>query len=54
MRSCLRSRNAIFAEKTAEYLQRLKEICPAWVGQTKQMTEQILNGTHPAFPKQKT
>jgi len=37
-------------EKTAEHIGRLKEKFPAWVDQTRQMTEQILNGTHPAFP----
>ena len=38
-------------EKTGKYINRLKETFPAWVAQTQQMTEQILNGTHPAFPK---
>ena len=36
-------------EKTAEHINRLKERLPAWVAQTQQMTQQILNGTHPAF-----
>ena len=39
------------AEKTAIHINRLKEKFPAWVPQTQQMTQQILNGTHPAFPK---
>ena len=39
------------AEKTAIHINRLKENFPAWVPQTQQMTQQILNGTHPAFPK---
>ncbi len=39
------------AEKTAEYIDRLSVKFPAWVAQTQQMTQQILNGTHPAFPK---
>ena len=39
------------AEKTAKYINSLKEKCPAWVAQTQEMTRQILNGTHPAFPK---
>ena len=39
------------AEKTAAHINRLKEKFPAWVPQTQQMTQQILNGTHPAFPK---
>lgn len=38
-------------EKTAEHIAQLKEKLPAWVAQTQQMTQQILNGTHPAFPK---
>lgn len=39
------------AEKTGEHIQSLKEKHPAWVAQTQEMTQQILNGTHPAFPK---
>ena len=39
------------AEKTAIHINRLKEKFPAWVPQTQQMTQQILIGTHPAFPK---
>lgn len=39
------------AEKTAAHINLLKEKFPAWVPQTQQMTQQILNGTHPAFPK---
>lgn len=39
------------AEKTAEHLSSLKEKYPVWVTQTQQMTQQILRGTHPAFPK---
>lgn len=39
------------AEKTTAHINRLKEKFPAWVPQTQQMTQQILNGTHPAFPK---
>ena len=39
------------ADKTAELINRLKEKFPAWVAQTQQMTQQILSGTHPAFPK---
>ena len=38
------------AEKTARYIERLKEKHPAWVAQTREMTQQILSGTHPAFP----
>lgn len=38
------------AEKAEEYIGRLKESFPAWVSQTQQMTRQILDGTHPAFP----
>lgn len=37
-------------EKVAVHLGRLKENYPAWVAQTQEMTRQILNGTHPAFP----
>ena len=39
------------AEKTAAHMEQLKEKLPEWVAQTQQMTEQILSGTHPAFPK---
>ena len=38
------------AEKTAAHIEKLKEKFPAWVAQTQEMTQQILNGTHPAFP----
>lgn len=41
------------AEKTAEHIEKLKEKFPAWVAQTSQMTQQILDGTHPAFLKDK-
>ena len=41
------------AEKTAQYIEQLKEKFPAWVAQTQEMTEQILSGTHPAFPTNK-
>ena len=41
------------AEKVAEHISSLKEKFPAWVAQTQQMTEQILSGTHPAFPSQR-
>lgn len=37
-------------EKTAEHIHLLKEKFPEWVAQTQQMTQQILDGTHPAFP----
>ena len=36
-------------EKTAAYIEKLKETCPQWVEQTQIMTSQILNGSHPAF-----
>jgi len=39
------------AEKVAEHIDRLRNKLPAWVTQTQQMTQQILDGTHPAFPK---
>ena len=39
------------AEKTAEHIELLKEKFPAWVAQTQKITEQILSGTHPDFPK---
>ena len=39
--------------KVSEYIDRLKEKYPAWVAQTQQMTQQILSGTHPAFPPQR-
>ena len=38
-------------EKSTEHIGRLQEKLPAWVAQTRQMTQQILNGTHPAFPQ---
>lgn len=38
--------------KTLGYLRRLKETHPQWVAPTEEMTEQILRGTHPAFPKE--
>lgn len=38
------------AEKVSEYMGSLKESAPALVPQTQQMTQQILDGTHPAFP----
>ena len=36
-------------EKTAEHIALLKEKFPDWVSQTQEMTQQLLNGTHPAF-----
>ena len=39
------------AEKTEKHINSLKEKFPAWVVQTQQMTDQILAGTHPAFPQ---
>ena len=41
------------AEKTATYIEKLKEKFPAWVAQTQTMTQQILEGRHPAFPLEK-
>ena len=38
------------AEKVAEHINSLKEKFPTWVAQTQEMTQQILSGTHPAFP----
>lgn len=38
-------------EKAAAYIEELKQKLPAWVEQTQTMTQQILNGTHPHFPK---
>lgn len=35
--------------KTEHYICCLREHYPAWVLQTQQMTQQILDGTHPAF-----
>lgn len=37
------------AEKTASYIDELKQKFPAWVAQTQAMTQQILDGTHPSF-----
>lgn len=41
------------AEKTAEHIRQLKEKFPGWVPQTVEMTRQILDGTHPAFPPER-
>lgn len=38
-------------EKTYKHIEQLKVKLPARVTQTKEMTDQILSGTHPAFPK---
>ena len=38
-------------EKVAMHLKQLNEKLPAWVAQTREMTRQILEGAHPAFPK---
>lgn len=37
------------AEKVEWYIEELKKRFPAWVGQTQEMTRQILNGSHPHF-----
>lgn len=37
--------------KTAEYLAQLKSTAPAAVPQIQAMTRQILDGTHPSFPR---
>lgn len=37
-------------DKTAEHIQKLKETYPAWLEQTQEMTREILDGIHPAFP----
>ena len=39
------------AEQVTAHINRLEEKYPAWVPQTRKMTQQILEGTHPAFPK---
>ena len=31
---------------------RLNQTMPAWVAQTEEMTQAILDGTHPAYPKE--
>ena len=41
------------AEKTAEYIGHLKQKYPIWLEHVQTMTEQILSGTHPHFPKEK-
>ncbi len=38
-------------EMTQFYILTLEESFPEWVSQTKQMIQQILDGTHPNFPK---
>lgn len=37
--------------KTAAHLQLLAKKQPLWLAQTRDMTRQILDGTHPAFPR---
>lgn len=39
------------AAKTAAHIEALKQKFPMWVAQTREMTQQILDGTHPAFLK---
>lgn len=39
------------ADRSALHIEKLKEKFPAWVAQTQAMTQQILEGTHPAFPE---
>ena len=39
------------AEKTEAYRKQLKETFPEWEAQTQEMTQQILSGQHPAFPR---
>lgn len=39
-------------EKAEEHLRLLQEKYPAWLDQTKTMVTELLNGTHPAFPKE--
>ncbi len=38
-------------EKTNEHIEKLKKKFPMWLEQTKEMTDRILDGTHPAFPR---
>lgn len=40
-------------EKTAQHIEQLQSKFPAWVAQTQEMTQQILRGTHPAFPNER-
>ncbi len=40
------------AEKSNQYIALLKERAPAWTAQTQAMTQQILDGSHPHFPKE--
>ena len=39
-------------DKVAELMEQLKQTLPAWVAQTQEMTQAILNGTHPAFQRE--
>ena len=39
-------------QKTDEHIKLLTERFPGWVSRTKEMTDMILDGTHPAFPAQ--
>lgn len=38
------------AEKVAVHMERLEKSYPAYAARTREMTRQILSGTHPAFP----
>lgn len=38
-------------EQSAAYIAAMKVSCPALIPQIEAMTQQILDGTHPAFPK---
>jgi hypothetical protein len=38
-------------EKSAAYIQQVKEKLPALLPQIQSTVQQILDGTHPAFPR---
>ena len=40
------------AEKVAVHVERLEKSYPAYAARTREMTRQILSGTHPAFPRE--
>lgn len=40
------------AEKVAVHMERLEKSYPAYAARTREMTRQILSGTHPAFPRE--
>ena len=40
------------ADQSAALIRQLKKTCPQWVAPTEEMIKQILQGTHPVFPRE--